>query len=188
MFWIFWIGNFLNFSNWKIKKFSEFFQFQKLSKFQKISNFRIVHPFDIVKKFRRFIFSIFIFYWSNFPKFGRSKFERSLIFKFEKSTILKLDCVKILTLIQNVIFELFCTGSASLGENRPIRWRDGQSGKSKNHQDQSRANDSDTFSFWRKSRARRRFFSTLIQRPRRIRHTSQKIWLKIGNLNKNQNL
>ena len=47
-------------------------------------------PFD-VNEFRRFIFSIFIFYSSDSHKFGRSTFERSLIFKFEMLAILQFD-------------------------------------------------------------------------------------------------
>ena len=91
------LRNFTNFLNWKINKFSEFFQFGKPSKFQKLANFGIVCPFDIphysqfcrflylpfdINEFRRFIFSIFIFYCGD-HKFGRSIFERSLIFKFK---------------------------------------------------------------------------------------------------------
>ena len=90
-------------------KFLEFFQFRKLSKSKKLTHFRIVCPFDIlqhlqfcrfsylpfnINEFRRFIFSIFIFYCTYSLKFGRSTFERSLIFKFEMLIILQFDCSK----------------------------------------------------------------------------------------------
>ena len=69
----------------------------------------MVRPFDIphhsqscrfsffpsdINEFRRFIFLIFIFYCSYSRKFGRSTFERSLIFKFELLAVLQFDCLK----------------------------------------------------------------------------------------------
>ena len=44
------LSNLQNFTIWEINKFSEFFQFQKLSKFQKMANFGIVYPFDIPRQ------------------------------------------------------------------------------------------------------------------------------------------
>ena len=107
---IFLIGklkDFQNFIVWEINKFSEFFQCGKLSKFQKLTNFGIVSPFNIrhhsqfclfsylsldMNWYRRFIFTIVIFYFSDSHKFGLSTFERSLIFKFEMSGILEFYC------------------------------------------------------------------------------------------------
>ena len=94
-----------------MNKFPEFYNLKKKTNFQKIfnlklqklTNFEIVCPLDIphhlqfyrfsyllfyINEFRGFIFSIFIFYCSYSHKFGRSTFERSLIFKFEMLAIL----------------------------------------------------------------------------------------------------
>ena len=51
-----------NITTWKINKFSEFFQFEKLLKFQKSQSCRFSYlPFDM-NELRSFIFSILIFY------------------------------------------------------------------------------------------------------------------------------
>ena len=61
----------------------------KISKFWNFSSIRYFAPFAIWPIFI-LIFDInFIFYYSDSRKFGRSTFERSLIFKFEISAILK---------------------------------------------------------------------------------------------------
>ena len=81
----------------------------------KIGNFGIVRLFDIphYSQFCQFSYfpfkSIFSISISYFSEFGRSTFERSLIFKFETSAILKFYCLKFqpssLKLIFNILMD-----------------------------------------------------------------------------------
>ena len=52
------LTNFQNFTFWKIKISSDFFQFGKLSKFEKLANLGIVCPFGIPhhSQFRQFLY------------------------------------------------------------------------------------------------------------------------------------
>ena len=112
---------FLEFSKSKINKFPECYSIKNLQVsrifsiwkteiwLKKLVNFGIVRPFEIsnfsqfcqylyvpfdINQFRRFNFSIFISYFNESHKFGRSTFEQFLIFKFKTSGILKFYCLK----------------------------------------------------------------------------------------------
>ena len=96
------------FPNYKFREFSEldicgikiFFVIWKIIKMPKIikfyncSSIRYFAPFAILPIFILPFDINFIFYYSDSCKFGRSTFERSLIFKFEISAILEFYCSK----------------------------------------------------------------------------------------------
>ena len=82
-----WTGNFCNSPNWKIKKISEFFQFEK---FQQLANFRIVHSIwysTPVAFLLILIFALWPLYISTFFNFQI----RNLIFKSEVSQYININ-------------------------------------------------------------------------------------------------